>query len=194
MTTPPHSSTPPAAGFTPQYPQYQALPWYQSPSPPNPYTAGSLPWYSVGPAPQLPRYAAWPRRAGAFLLDIVINFGPVVVLSGIGTDIDGRTGSEAAGTILGWAGVLAMLWALVYQVIREGRTGQTLGKSALGIRSARADDGRPLGIGRALGRRLLQPLNCVFLGLGWWWPLWDTRSQTFADKIVSAVVIRHEQA
>ncbi|MEW2467953.1 RDD family protein [Streptomyces sp. NPDC046994] len=193
MTTPPHPGTPPAAGFTPQYPQYQALPWYQSPSPHNPYTQAQIPWHSVGPnLQQLPRYAPWWRRGVAFVLDLTINFGPIVALSAIGTAIDGRTGGEAAGTILGWVGVLAMLSAVVYQVIREGQTGQTLGKSALGIRSVRADDGRPLGVGRALGRRLLQLLNNVLLGLGWWWALWDDRAQTFADKIVGAVVIRVE--
>ncbi|MFD0509361.1 RDD family protein [Streptomyces chiangmaiensis] len=109
---------------------------------------------------------------------------------------DRRRGSgdsgEAVGTILGWVGVLPIICALVYQVIREGRTGQTLGKAVLGIRAVRDRDGRTLGIGRALGRRLLQPLNCVVLGLGWSWPLWDDRRQTFADKIVGAVVLRVE--
>jgi hypothetical protein len=59
-------------------------------TPQSPY--GPQPSYPVYPAPQpgaghlqqLPPYAGWPRRAGAFLLDIVINFAPMCVLTGVG--------------------------------------------------------------------------------------------------------------
>ncbi|WP_345126800.1 RDD family protein [Streptomyces chiangmaiensis] len=171
------------------------MPWHQGTQPSSTYTGGQIPWWSVQSAVQEPNFAGWWQRAGAFLLDLAVNFGPVCALGGVGGEIgDGGSGDsgEAVGTILGWVGVLPIICALVYQVIREGRTGQTLGKAVLGIRAVRDRDGRTLGIGRALGRRLLQPLNCVVLGLGWSWPLWDDRRQTFADKIVGAVVLRVE--
>ncbi|MBT2399451.1 RDD family protein [Streptomyces sp. ISL-100] len=144
-------------------------------------------------APQHPPYAGWLRRAGAFLLDILINFGPMWLLMGIANAIgEGRSGDsgEIPAAILGWGGLIAMIATLVVQLMREGRTGQTVGKRALGIRAVRDRDGLMPGIGLALGRRLCQFLNYAVFGLGWWWAIWDTKSQTFADKITSVVVVR----
>jgi hypothetical protein len=33
-------------------------------------------------------------------------------------------------------------------------------------------------------------LDVLSLGLGYLWPLWDARRQTFADKVVRSVVVR----
>ncbi|MER7400831.1 RDD family protein [Streptomyces sp. NPDC000151] len=181
-----------AYGYPPQQQAYGYPPQqqpYGAPYPP-PQQAG-FPY-----APQHPPYAGWLQRAGAFLLDILINFGPVWALVGIGTSIDERSGEsgEVFATIVSWVGILAMIVAVVLQLRSEGRTGQTVGKKVLGIRAIRERDGQMLGVGLALGRRLLQFLNNVVFGLGWWWAIWDVRSQTFADKITSVVVVRADAA
>ncbi|MEV0598643.1 RDD family protein [Streptomyces sp. NPDC050315] len=162
---------------------------YGSPYPP-PQQAG-FPY-----APQQPPYAGWGQRAGAFVLDVLINFGPMWLLVGIGGGIEAGSGEsgEVFANIVAWIGILAMIVAVVFQLRREGRTGQTVGKKVLGIRAVRERDGRPLGVGPALGRRLLQFLNNVVFGLGWWWALWDAKSQTFADKMTSVIVLRADAA
>jgi Mce-associated membrane protein len=33
-------------------------------------------------------------------------------------------------------------------------------------------------------------VNVFSLGLGFLWPLWDSRDQTFADKLASTVCVR----
>lgn len=168
---PPYGSTPPQQ-FRPAYPPY-------------PMQSGG------GYMPRRPPYAGWPHRAGAFLLDIAITFGPVWVLMGVATALDGRgENAEAVGSILGWAGLLVMLGTLIYQTVCEGQTGQTVGKKLLGIRTVRDRDGRMPGIGLALARRIAEALNFPILGLGWWWPLWDGKRQTFADKLSGVVVVR----
>ncbi|MFI9025533.1 RDD family protein [Streptomyces sp. NPDC053560] len=191
-----HPGPPPQAsyGYPPQQPAYGYPPQQPYGYPQQagaPYPPQQQPWAPTGPQLQ-PPYAGWFQRAGAFLLDVLINFGPLWVMVGISTAIEESTGEsgDALAIILGWVGVLAMIVAVVLQLRLEGRTGQTVGKKVLGIRAIRAADGRMLGVGLALGRRLLQFLNNVVFGLGWWWAIWDAKSQTFADKIANVIVVR----
>ncbi|MFC5745657.1 RDD family protein [Actinomadura rugatobispora] len=161
------------------------------PQQPGAAYAPPQPW--VPHVPQHPPYAGWSQRAGAFLLDVLINFGPfwlLVLIGGLIDDMSPGDSGEVVGAILGWAGILAMIPAVTFQLVREGRTGQTVGKKALGIRAVRDRDGRTPGIGLALGRRLAQFLNYPLFGLGWWLALGDPKKQTFADKITSVVVVR----
>ncbi|WP_367038357.1 RDD family protein [Streptomyces sp. Je 1-332] len=132
------------------------------------------------------------QRADAFLLDSLINFGPMWLLIGIGYAIDEKSSGDSGeipAAILSWVGIIAMVVTTVVQLIREGRTGQTVGKKAFGIRAVRDHDGFMPGIGLALSRRLCQFLNWPLLALGWWWAIWDTKKQTFADKITGVVVV-----
>ena len=43
---------------------------------------------------------------------------------------------------------------------------------------------------RCFGRDLLHILDLLPLWLGFLWPLWDARRQTFADKIMKTVVLK----
>ncbi|WP_037771064.1 RDD family protein [Streptomyces sclerotialus] len=192
-----HPGPPPQAsyGYPPQQPPTQqgyGYPHQQPYGVPYPASQQSGFPYAVPFVPQPPPYAGWPHRAGAFLLDCALNFGPMWVLMGFGIALEGRTGEsgDVVANVLSWLGILAMIVTVVFQLRREGRSGQTVGKKALGIRAVRAYDAQMLGVGLALGRRLLQFLNCFACGLGWLWALWDDRSQTFADKITSVVVVR----
>lgn len=49
------------------------------------------------------------------------------------------------------------------------------------------ETGQPIGFGMAFVRHLCHVLEFV---IGFLWPLWDEKRQTFADKIVGTVVIR----
>lgn len=60
----------------------------------------------------------------------------------------------------------------------------------MGIRLLREADGRPLGFGMAFVRRLAHFLDSIACYIGWLWPLWDAKKQTFADKVCSSVVVK----
>jgi uncharacterized RDD family membrane protein YckC len=49
--------------------------------------------------------------------------------------------------------------------------------------------GQPVGFGFAFVRQLAHVLDSLPLYLGYLWPLWDDKRQTFADKVCSTVVV-----
>lgn len=143
----------------------------------------------------MPAFAGWWSRVGATIVDGLIIFVPYMVLAGIGAVMasnaspgeDAGTGAALVFSILGF---LTLVGITVWQLVQEGRTGQTIGKKALGIRLLREADGRPLGVGMAFVRRLAHFVDGLPLYLGYLWPIWDAKKQTFADKIVSSVVVK----
>lgn len=89
--------------------------------------------------------------------------------------------------------VVGFLIAVAFGVwnlcIRQGRTGQSLGKSNLGLRLVKESTGQPMGAGLSFVRQLAHYVDGLCY-IGYLWPLWDAKRQTFADKIMSTVVIR----
>ena len=84
------------------------------------------------------------------------------------------------------AGIVA---AILYYGLLEGRTGQSLGKRALGITVLDTRTGAPIGVGRAIGRYFAKILSTIPCLLGYLWMLWDPNKQTWHDKIVSSYVV-----
>jgi uncharacterized RDD family membrane protein YckC len=72
---------------------------------------------------------------------------------------------------------------------RQGRTGSSVGKTLLRIRVVDATTHEPIGFGRSVIRQLTHALDVITLGVGFLWPLWDRKRQTFADKLVSTVSV-----
>jgi uncharacterized RDD family membrane protein YckC len=168
--------------------------------PPNPY--GGQP--ATGPAFVFGGYASWISRVVAYLIDaflgglagfpIWIGYGLLISNATTTTDAQGvdhiHVHSAAGSTLLILIGVLTGLAFFVWnQCIRQGRTGATLGKSVLAIRTVHADM-QPIGAGLAFLRYLLNIVNALPCYLGYLWPIWDDRKQTFADKIMSTYVIK----
>ena len=89
--------------------------------------------------------------------------------------------------ILGAAGLVAFF---VMYCKAVGTKGQFWGHRAAGVRIVDATTGGPIGAGRAFGRYFAHILDGIPCYLGFLWPLWDKRKQTFADKIVGTVSIR----
>ncbi|MFF7156453.1 RDD family protein [Streptomyces sp. NPDC008139] len=176
----------------------QSGPWehnpqgQQQPNPygqPGPYGQGPIPSYPGGGQPDVANYgqqptgmpplANWGARAGSYLLDALILGVPYAILRfGIG---------GTAGALLGAVVALA---GSIYFSYMEGTTGQTPGKKIVGTRTLREADGQVLGFGLAFGRRLLHILDALPCYLGFLWPAWDAKKQTFADKLVHSVVIK----
>ena len=100
---------------------------------------------------------------------------------------------DGAGTPLVILGAVLFLVPLAFFVwntcVRQGRTGYSLGKGIVGIRLLGENSGQPIGGGMSFVRYLLHFLDSFACYLGWLWPLWDSKRQTFADKILRTVVV-----
>ena len=170
------ADAPPAPG--PQYGQ----PQYGQPQNGQPQYGQPL----YGQPVYTPDYASWIQRVGAYLVDAVVTALPVVVLVFVGIAIGG-----VAGAVLVLAGYAAGLGVWIWNtVVRQGRTGQSIGKEQARIRLIRELDGRPVGPGMSFVRQLAHVLDSLFFDIGFLWPLWDPKRQTFADKVCGTVVVR----
>ena len=96
----------------------------------------------------------------------------------------------AFGVILAVIGVWPSLGIGLYNlIIVQGRTGQSWGKRHIGLRIIHEHTGRPLSMGMNFVRYLCHYIDGI-LYLGYLWPLWDPKRQTFADKIMTTVVVK----
>ena len=101
-----------------------------------------------------------------------------------------RTHAEEVAKIIWFVFILASLgWWIYNRCIQAGRTGQSLGKKTLHLRLLSEKTGEPIGAGMAFARDICHILDSLACYIGWLFPLWDARRQTFADKIIGTVVI-----
>ncbi|MFD0020394.1 RDD family protein [Streptomyces sp. NPDC058382] len=178
---------PPQYGYQqPQFGHQQPQYGYQQP----PYGAYPPPGMYGMPGSGLPPLAHWGERVGAWLLDLLIIVAPMYALGFIDlARSDGPMAEAEPGPFFA-VGLLYLFAMGFYQLYREGKTGQTTGKKVLRISVRRETDGSTLGFGMAFARKLAHILDGVPCYLGWLWPLWDAKRQTFSDKVCSTVVIR----
>ncbi|MGW7575247.1 RDD family protein [Streptomyces sp. NPDC054765] len=194
-----------------QVPQQQA---YGYPQQAAPYGQPGMPGMGMPMG-----YASWGARVGAFLLDGLIIAGVPVILYIIAAIMTASSVSSAhpdysncptgdytciqnaannAATSATPAGVIVMIGLALlilvggtfFLIAKEGSSGQTPGKKAVGIKVLKETTGRPLGFGMTFVRYLCRCLNGLLCGIGWLWPLWDEKSQTLADKMVGTVVVK----
>jgi uncharacterized RDD family membrane protein YckC len=134
-----------------------------------------------------PLLATYGQRVGGFLIDIGIPGGLLAVVL-IGALVSRN--ATVIGIVYPVATVVGLAFLVWNSGYRQGRSGQSLGKSVLGTRLVGAHSGEPVGFGRALGRQVAHLLDAIPFGLGYFWPLWDEQRQTFADKICSTLVVQ----
>jgi uncharacterized RDD family membrane protein YckC len=176
--TPAEHSTPPSAPQPPQYgePPQAAQPPAGSGPPPTSY--GQPPQgYGYAPPGGSGQLAGWGNRFVGGFIDYAV-FG---IIAGIFRPI-------SMG--LYWVLVLAGLVWTIYNKVIEGQTGQSIGKRVAGTRLIRENDGQPVGAGMAIVRWIAHFLDGLPCLLGYLWPLWDSKKQTFADKICGTVVLK----
>ena len=83
-----------------------------------------------------------------------------------------------------------LAFGIYYNIFLLGRTGQTLGNRAVGIKVVDKMNGQPIGPARAFIRLLVGSIASGLLcGLGYWWMLWDEEKQTWQDKVANSYVI-----
>ncbi|XVQ88917.1 RDD family protein [Microbispora siamensis] len=152
------------------------------------------------PAPEL---AHWGLRVGAYLIDAVIVGVPSGILYAIGgsmtassIEVDPTTGEMTSsggggiGMIIYLLGFVVAIGLGLWLKYKEGTTGQTVGKKVVGIKTVKEQTGEYIGFGMAFVRYLCHIIDGLPCYIGFLWPLWDAKRQTFADKIVGTVVVR----
>lgn len=170
---PPGYGQQPPYGGSPQQP-YGGPPQYGAPpgGPQSPYGPPPTTW--SGAAPPLANYG---QRVGSALIDYWVVYAIANAVS---------RASWVLGLVLD---LVALGWA-IYNSYQAGATGQSIGKKVLGIRLIDERTGATIGGGLGIGRYFLHILDTLACLLGWLWPLWDAKRQTFADKLVNTVVVQ----
>ncbi len=201
--------SPPPSGAQQGYPQqgYPQQGYPQQGYPQQGYPQQGYP--QQGYAPPGAGYAPWIQRVLGYLVDvaviipayIVVFVGALVAGSGAETSTDPATGitTTSGGNPVGWAilvigYLLAIGIAIWNQIVRQGRTGWSIGKQVLGIRLLKEDTGQPMGAGLCFVRGLAHIVDAIPCYLGYLWPLWDDKRQTFADKIMGTVVVEQKKS
>jgi uncharacterized RDD family membrane protein YckC len=148
-----------------------------SPGPPPAYSGGDNAYGQPQPSAYAgAQLASWGRRVGGTLLDVLIFGIPLAI-------IDLIIGNRAVSDILN------IILSLVLGYL-NGAYGQTPGKRIVGIKVVRDADGALLGGGMGIVRAICHILDTIPCLLGYLWPLWDNKNQTFADKLMSSVVLK----
>ncbi|MBA8795409.1 putative RDD family membrane protein YckC [Friedmanniella endophytica] len=195
----------PGPSWSPEQPWPQDRAW---PAPAQGYGGPVQPYPGVPagpgvvPAPLRSDYAHWGRRVAASLIDgipgivfaVVLMIGYIRFLVAVFEDsVQGAAPALPAG-FGPWMVALVVLyvimlgWSVYDRWLLQGRTGQTLGKRVLKIRLINEANGAPIGAGMAFARDLVHYLDGVAY-VGYLWPLWDEKRQTFADKLLKTVVV-----
>lgn len=134
----------------------------------------------MGGAP-VGQLAEWGPRAAGLLIDHGIPL-LVVILCGLVTIADPAVGGVLVVlAYIGWLG-----FTIYNRWILQGKTGQSWGKKIMKLKLVSENTGQPIGAGNAFVRDLAHSLE---FGIGYLWPLFDDKKQTFADKLVHTVVV-----
>lgn len=161
-------------------------------------------------APPMPNsnynYAGFFRRYFATLIDLfLITFINTFIIAGftvlstfiIGGEglMRGRSLSETQAGMISLAQlpgfIICQLINTLYYVLMIGKRGQTLGKMALGIKVIKTDGNTRVGYLSAFLREIIGKIvSAMIFGLGYLWMLWDSKKQTWHDKIAKTIVIR----
>lgn len=164
-------------GGTPPPPPPPPPPGGYAPPPPPPGAGYTAPGHGGAPFGGA-TLAEWPLRAQSALIDW---FAPTLVANFVYYTI-----SSALGLLLMLA---AWGWSL-YNAYLNGSTGQSFGKQQAGTRVLSEATGQPIGGGLGIVRGLAHIVDAIICYIGFLFPLWDSKKQTLADKIMKTVVVK----
>jgi len=84
--------------------------------------------------------------------------------------------------------ICTLVFSVAYYVVAWSRTGQTVGKTMLGIKIVGAD-GKPLSGGKAFLRYIGYLVSGIVFALGFIWVLFDRKRQGWHDKMAGTYVV-----
>ncbi|MFC7241647.1 RDD family protein [Catellatospora aurea] len=126
-------------------------------------------------------FAGWPARAAAFLVDLAV-VGAALLLVRFSGLPDGGLAKLAPWLVIAAHGINRWYFG--------GRSGQSLGRRLFGIKLVYERGLSPIGALQAFLRDVAHAADTIVFYVGWFFPLWDAKKQTFADKITSTVVVK----
>lgn len=139
------------------------------------------------------RPATYGSRFVAYLIDWLASFGVAIVGFAIafGLGLAANAISETLGSVVFVVGVLiaGLVFPIWNMVVRQGSTGQTIGKSQQNIKLVADATSAPVGAGKAFVRYLLGSLLTSFCYIDLLWPLWDEQNKRLTDKIMDLSVV-----
>lgn len=168
------------------------------------------------PEPEDVPYAHWWQRVAATLIDFVLQIpfqiaqviGLIIAVDGGGlawsdksgfawwtepvviANVHQYTGATWTGLVISgiasFAGTVFVWWNMVF---RQGRRGASIGKACLHLMVVSEADGRPIGAPLTFVRGWVHLLDLLTAGLGYLWPLWDSKRQTFTDMVMHTAVL-----
>ena len=156
--------------------------------PANPYPTGQYPG-SPSPGygdPTPGPLADWGTRVVSTLIDGAIT--TAVLIAGLILAFILGLISSALGVLVGLLGYLVSIAASFYFIYLTGACGQSPGKKLMGIKVVNEETGQVIGGGMGIVRGLAHFVDGIFF-IGYLFPLWDPKRQTFADKIMKTVVL-----
>jgi len=178
------------------------------PPPPPPPNFGATPPPGYQPYQQLqqtPPFASWGTRVGGHIINGLVvalfSLPAVIAFFAVPKEIRACTINDEPGlckvpTGAGWAiiavrGIVGVVAYFVMYSRMVARTGQAWGHKAVGVRIVDATTGGNIGAGKAFFRFTVGHwLDGIVCYLGYLWPLWDAKKQTFADKAFSTYSIK----
>jgi uncharacterized RDD family membrane protein YckC len=120
--------------------------------------------------------ASWLHRVVGRVIDVAAVLAPAAAVWWV-------TGSKPAYAVVASVLVLVIGWT-------NGAYGTSPGKRVVGLRLVRDSDGQVSGGLIGIARELAHLVDTWSLMIGWFFPLWDRKRQTFADKVCGTVVVR----
>ena len=148
--------------------------------------------YGAGYASPTPELAQFSSRVIGWLIDWV---APGIVVGILGSILSSATNTSIFSYLLDLVYAAFIIWNSGYQA---GTTGYSLGRKIAKNKLVSEATGQPLGSGQGMlraGAQFVMNLLCGIVGLlSWLFPLWDSKRQTLADKIVKSVVIADPNA
>lgn len=159
-------------------PQPQRSDSTYTPPPPPEYTRNPPPNLGWEPATAAPFAGFW-RRFGGWIVDVILLFIANAIISAI---------LRAGGTGPGLVSLIEFLVDLGYFTWGYGN-GQTIGCLAFQMRIVDRETGGAPGYGKAVGRYFAEILSTIPLFLGYLWMIWDSRKQTWQDKLAGTLVL-----
>lgn len=178
---------PPPPGGLGQQP-YGSQPGYGQQQP-----YGSQPGYGQQPGYGAPgpagggQLAEWPQRALALLVDAGIVIAAEIALVIVGLVLTAIV--RPLGSLFLIVSYLAVIAYFILQLVKQGNTGQTVGKKIVGLKLIKEETGQPVGGGMSVVRYIAHVIDSAICYIGWLFPLWDAKKQTIADKLIGTVVV-----
>jgi uncharacterized RDD family membrane protein YckC len=150
-------------------------------------------------------YTRWFTRVLASLIDwipvwLVFLVPMIGVLITDGADcFDAMYGSghdyctTSSSALWLWGQAIGVLLAMAYFFwnfcYRQGKTGQSVGKSVMKFKVVSEKTWQPIGFWLSLVRQIAHYIDQLICYIGYLFPLWDDKRQTIGDKLMSTVCV-----